>query len=716
MIKNTKERGPLINSRLRIQRPQDFLNRETGWLNFNLRVLGEVMDKRNPLLERVRFLSISDSNLDEFFMKRVGGLKTQVAYKVKSKSIDGKLPTEQLREIRNHVLKMTHLQSKCLTESLIPELKQNGISFVNYHDITEKEKTEVIKYYRKNIYPILTPLSVDSGHPFPFISNLSISLAVALASPQSDEKLFARIKIPKTFPAWIPLKSPSKQPIALKSMRAKKQTENIRFLSVIEIIQNNLADLFPHLQVLNSMAFRVTRNADVSQDTDDAEDLLQMVADELKQRKFADIVRIEHGKDFDPWLLTFLTTELNLHDDDVYETEGLLDYCDLTEIINLDLPHLKFPCHTPVIPSAFLDKSKSIFDLLKENDYLIHTPFESFTDTVEKFILTAAEDPKVLAIKMTLYRTGDNSQLVNYLIHAAEKGKQVVCLIELKARFDEQRNINLAQTLEDVGIHVVYGIVGLKTHSKTTLVVRQEKKGLKCYAHIGTGNYNATTARLYTDLSLMTSSDSITSDILEFFNYLTGRSLKQNYNNLLVAPLNMFEKFMYMIQRESENASQGRPARIIAKFNSLEESDISMALYKASNSGVKIDLIVRGFCCLRPGVKGLSENITVTSIIGRFLEHSRMFYFRNAARNPDEGEFYIGSADWMYRNLHARVEAIVPIFNPVLKKKCWNILNMCIRDKRQSWAMDSEGHYHKGKSNQTGVQENLIKLTLKHLL
>jgi len=708
--KGTRSSLKNLRSGKRKKRPQvmehplssatEFTNRELGWLNFNRRVLFEAEDARNPLLERVRFLSICNSNLDEFFMKRVGGLKRQVAIGISPKSSDGKTPMQQLQEIRTQVLKIMKEQSHVFSKVLRPALVQNGIHLLRWTDLTVKEREWTQKYYVRNVFPVLTPLSVDPGHPFPFISNLSTSLGITLKHPDREDKLFARVKIPQVLPQWIRVEADT----------AAGSTD-LRFVNLVDVIKENLAALFPAMQVLNVMPFRLTRNADISRDEEDAEDLLEMIEEELRLRRFAEVVSLEHGPHPDPWMLQFLREELELSEDDVYELpeELDLDYTSLNIFADLNIPKLKYEPWMPVVPSAFLDEDPTqIFQALKHSDQLVHHPYESFGASVEKFIRAASDDPKVLAIKMTLYRTGDKSPFIKSLIRAAEDGKQVVCLIELKARFDEERNIYWAQELENAGVHVVYGVVGLKTHAKTALVVRQESEGLRCYAHIGTGNYNIATARYYTDLGLLTSREEITSELVEFFHYLTGRSLKNNYERLLVAPVNMFTRFKQMIERESEHARAGRPAQVFAKMNNMEENDIAMALYNASQSGVDIDLIIRGFCCLRPGVAGLSEKIRVSSVIGRFLEHSRLFYFRNGATHPLDGEFFLGSADWMYRNLHARVECVVPIQEKALREKLWEIIQAYLKDQRQTWDMHSDGTYTQRKSNDPGIQGQLM--------
>ena len=450
---------------------KEFTNREIGWLNFNLRVLAEAEDPRNPLLERLRFLNISGSNLDEFFMKRVGGLKRHVAYGVSQKSSDGQTPSQQLAAIREFVIPMYQAQANCFNKLLLPELNKNKVFLVKWKDLSAQEKEQIKKYYIRNVFPVLTPLSVDPGHPFPFISNLSVSLGVSLKHPGSEEKLFARVKVPKVLPQWI---------------RVQGDGEDFKFVSLLEVVTANLQDLFPSMQVLGVMAFRLTRNADSDTDQEDAEDLLQMIEEELRQRRFAEVVRLEHGPQPDLWMRKFLMDELELSEEDVYELPTDLEVSDLGPVIDLPLANLKFDTYTPVVPVAFSEDGNNLFQAIKLSDQLVHHPFESFSATVENFVRSACDDPKVLAIKMTLYRTGDNSPFIKSLIRAAEEGKQVVCLVELKARFDEERNIYWAQALENAGVHVVYGVVGLKTHAKTTLVVRQEQEGLRCYAHIGT--------------------------------------------------------------------------------------------------------------------------------------------------------------------------------------------------------------------------------------
>lgn len=704
-VKTTRKRTPKKIKVLEhpLSSGVEFTNREIGWLNFNRRVLFEAEDQRNPLLERVRFMTICNSNLDEFFMKRVGGLKRHVAYGISAKSSDGKSPQEQLKEIRRIALHMIQEQARVFAKLLKPELKDKGIQLLKWQELTAKEKDFLQKYYQKNVFPVLTPLSVDPGHPFPFISNLSTSLGVTLKHPEKDDKFFARVKVPQVLPQWIKLEDES------GGMQ--------RYVSLIDMIQEYLKDLFPSMLVLNVMPFRLTRNADIARDEEDAEDLLSMIEEELRLRRFAEVVRLEHGPQPDPWMLKFLMEELELADEDIYELPEELDFRGLQIFADLKLPKHRYSPWTPVVPHTFVEEdTNQFFSHLRRSDHIVHHPYESFSASVEKFIRLSSDDPKVLAIKMTLYRTGDNSPFVKALSRAAELGKQVVCLVELKARFDEERNIYWAQELENAGVHVVYGVVGLKTHAKTALVVRQEPEGLKCYAHIGTGNYNVQTSRFYTDLGLFTARDEITSELVEFFHYLTGRSLKNNYQYLLVAPVNMFARFKWMIDREAENAKAGKPAHVFAKMNNMEENDISMSLYAASQKGVEVDLCVRGFCCLRPGVQGLSEKVRVFSLIGRFLEHSRIFYFRNGAENPVDGEFFIGSADWMYRNLHARVECLTPILDRSNREKLWEIIQVYLKDQRQTWDMNKEGLYAQRKGNEVGAQQVFMSLAQSRAL
>jgi polyphosphate kinase len=661
--------------------PDEFINRDLSWLQFNRRVLHEAMDERNPLLERVRFHNIFNSNLDEFFMKRVGALGGLLDASPAAPTRDGLMPEQQLKLVRDAVIKLLQQQADSFRQQIRPALREHGIEFVEWSDLSDAERREAEHYFRATVFPILTPLAVDPGHPFPFISNLSVSLAVILQHPDRTENLFARIKIPEMLPSWLRLKS-------------NETAERFRFLSLYDLIRNNLDDLFLDMRIVDVTFFRITRSAEPEVEEDDEpEDLRQSVEEELRQRRFAPVVRVEHDADFHPEIRALLIEEMELMPGDFYEAPLGLKFTDLSPVVDLKLPKLSFAPWTPCVPLALADTDTDIFNTIRSSDLLVHHPYESFHASVERFVTAAANDPKVLAIKMTLYRTGDESPFIRTLIRAAESGKQVVCLVELKARFDEQRNIMLTRALEKAGVHVVYGLLDLKTHSKVTLVVRQDADGIRCYAHIGTGNYHAITARLYTDLGLFTTDPDITGDLVELFHYLTGRSIKKDYRKLLVAPVNMRRQFVELIDREIAHARAKRPARIIAKMNSLEDRKMIAKLYEASAAGVEIDLIVRGLCCIRPGVPGKSERIRVTSIIGRFLEHSRIFYFLNGQSDPLDGDLYIGSTDWMYRNLMGRVEVVVPIQLRALRERCWEILQIALNDHRQAWDLKPDGSY-----------------------
>lgn len=660
--------------------PSRYFNRELGWLNFNLRVLQQAMDLDVPLLERVKFHQIFTTNLDEFFMKRVGGLKRQVSANVSALSFDGRTPVQQLADIRAAVLPMLEMQAKSIQDDIKPSLAQHGAYLLKWRDLTESEREFAQGYFRNNVFPVLTPMAVDPGHPFPFLSNLSLSLGVKLYHPKQEERLFARVKVPNVIASWLRLDLPEN-----KSAH--------RFVSLVEVIRHNLGSLFPGMQVLSVTPFRVTRNADVERDEEDAEDLLELVEQELRERRFEKIVRLGHDPSADPWTLQFLMRELELTEQDVYELPAGLEFTTIGAMYDLDLTGCKYPAWTPTIPPRLSDDQADIFGVIRNGDLVVHHPYESFGDSVERFIRGAAADPKVLALKITLYRIGDSRSLMDSLIHAAEEGKQVVCLVELMARFDEQRNIFWAHQLERAGVHVVYGIVGLKTHTKLALVVRQEGERLRSYVHIGTGNYNIQTARLYTDIGLFTCRPHITEEVVELFHYLTGRSLKGNYKHILVGPVNLAPRFIEMIDREIANLNMGLPAGIIAKMNQLEDRRIIRALYRASQAGVPIKLLIRGFCTLRPGIPGLSENIQVSSIIGRFLEHSRIFYFRSGAEQEIDGRFFIGSADWMYRNLNRRVEIVAPIEDLSCRQRLWQILQVSLSDQRLAWDLCADGSY-----------------------
>ncbi len=651
----------------------EFLDRDLSWLEFNRRVLHEALDDRTPTLERLMFLGIFTSNLDEFFMKRVGLLGRKLA--------NSEQRQRRLATVRETILPMVEQQTNCYEQEIRPVLAKHGIHLLRWDEMNEEEAEVANRYFRDNVFPVLTPQSVDQSHPFPFMSNLSTSLAIALSSPNGDEKLFARVKVPKTLPQWIE--------VAAENRPGGER----RFAYLQDIIQANLPELFPGMTILDVMPVRVTRSAYLDYEEDDVEDLLELVAEEVRQRRLLHVVRLEHNSTENSWLLDKVVKQLDLSNDQVYERQGVLNYCDFSAIAGLKVPELKYSSWTPVVTPAFSGDDADMFALIRAGDVIVHHPYESFDASVLRFIRAAVDDENVLAIKMTVYRTSDDSPFMPLLIHAAETGKQVACLVELKARFDEQRNIRWANALEDAGVHVVYGVMGVKTHAKTCIVVRREPDGLRCYAHIGTGNYNSQTAKLYTDLGMFTCNPDVTADVVALFHSLTGRSLKHNYRKLLVAPVNMKERFLSLIEREAEHHAAGRPAQVIGKMNQLEDPQVIRALYAASQVGVPIDMIVRGFCTMRPGVPGLSPTINVTSIIGRFLEHSRVFYFRNGQEDPLEGEFYLGSADWMSRNLNDRVEAITPVEMRSLRERLWEILSTMLVDQRQAWEMNADGAY-----------------------
>lgn len=700
-----------------------FLNRELSWLQFNRRVLHEALDPRTPLLERVGFLAIFSSNLDEFFQKRVGGLKRQIAAGVTTRTPDGLTPSQQLLAIREAVLPMLREQAEGFTQLIKPELAQRGVHLLEWGQLTAAQRQEADDYFQRNLFPVLIPLAVDPGHPFPFISNLSLSMGVMLRRPvrgdgrakrrEGEHPLlrglhFARVKVPRVLPRWVRLTC--------------EQRDEHCFIHMTQILQQHLGRLFEGMEIVEAQPFRVTRNADVERDEEDAEDLLELIEQELRERRLAQVIRLEVSGRADHPMSRYLMDELRLEPADVYEMPAELDYTDLWTIHALSLPEHQYRPWVPVTPPRLRDGEADIFSVIRAGDLLVHHPYESFGASVERFIRAAADDPQVIAIKLTLYRTSEDAPFIPQLIRAAQSGKQVVCLVELKARFDEQRNVQIAQRLEKAGVHVVYGIVGYKTHTKTALVVRQEAGAMRCYAHISTGNYNPSTAQLYTDLSLFTCDERITADLVELFHHLTGHSIQRRFAHLIVAPANIRERFTGLIDRQIERAAAwrergGDPAdprrpRIIAKINSLEDQDICRKLYEASQAGVQIDLIVRGFCCLRPGVPGLSDHIRVMSVVGRFLEHSRIYAFLNG----EHSEYYIGSADWMYRNLTSRVECVTPVYDPALQARLRQILDLMLADRRQAWDMQPDGSYVQRQpdpddpATALGAQEKLMQL------
>ena len=622
------------------------LNRELSWLEFNRRVLEEAQDARHPLLERLKFLSIFSTNLDEFFMVRVSGLQEAMEAGAEA-SPDGMKPAEQLKEIGKRLRPLLGLQTRCLETEILPALADEGIVIKPFRELNKREKRVANDYFLERVFPILTPQAVDPGHPFPYISNLSLNLGV-MVGPQMKKvselsiggsgARFARIKIPPSVPRLIPVD--------------EKET---KFTFLGRLIAANVDALFPNMRVSKCHSFRVTRDADIEIKEDEAGDLMRTMQQHVKRMRFGHPVRLEVSATMPADMVNYLTTSLELTPDDVYVVEGPLNIPDLMQLYEVDLPEMKDRPLPARIPRE-LEESKSVFDAIKRHDILLHHPYTAYS-TVTDFIKTAARDQQVAAIKICLYRTGPNSPIVESLIDAVDRGKQVAALVELKARFDEESNIEWARRLEEAGVHVVYGLLGLKTHCKLTLVVRREGKLLKRYVHLATGNYNPSTSRNYTDLGLLTVDDAISTDATNLFNSLTGFSHFSDYESLLVAPVNLRKKMIKLIHRETAHAKAGHPGRIIAKINSLTDVAIIRALYAASQAGVSIDLIVRGVCMIRPGLPGVSQNIRVRSLVGRFLEHSRIFYFGNGGKE----EVFIGSADWMHRNLSRRVEVVVPI-------------------------------------------------------
>jgi polyphosphate kinase len=677
--------------------PDYYFNRELSWLEFNYRVLAEALDPRTKLLERLKFLAIFSNNLDEFFMVRVAGLKRQVEAEVTTKTPDGLSPQQQLEAISQRLQLMVAEQHQHFEEELRSKLMAHGIHLVDYVDLNPEQRLHLQTYFKNDIFPVLTPLAVDPGHPFPYISNLSLNLAVVVKDPETGIEHFARVKVPKVLPRFVPLPESLRQ-------TANGQPNVWTAVPLEQVIAHNLEHLFPGMKIQEYYPFRITRNADLELAEDEADDLMMAIEQELRKRRMGgSVVRIEILSSTPPAVREMLMQQMGLTDHDVYQISGLIGLGDLMALMSLPLPELKDPPWTSVIPPRLqwirdldsdvsnpdADEGEDFFTVIRRQDILLHHPYHSFSSTVQKFITHAAHDPQVLTIKMTLYRTSGDSPIVNALIAAAENGKQVVALVELKARFDEENNILWARKLEKAGVHVVYGLVGLKTHTKIVLVVRRETQQIRRYVHIGTGNYNPKTARLYTDMGLLSCREDLGADLTDLFNYLTGYSRQQQYRKLLVAPVNLRDRMMKLIQREMEHAKSGIHGRIVAKMNALVDPKIIALLYEASQAGVQIDLIVRGMCSLRPGLKGVSENIKVISIVGRYLEHSRIFYFHNNGKE----EIYIGSADWMPRNLDRRVEAVAPVEEPALVKDLQTILGIMLADNRQAWELQSDGSY-----------------------
>ena len=660
-----------------------FINRELSWLDFNSRVLAQAEDPSVPLLERVKFCAIWSSNLDEFFQVRVAGLKDQLAGQFTGTTPDGRTAAQQLHEIRTEVDAQMDRAARCLS-GLNVELADAGIEILNWDDLDDEDRKFLSGEFDDRIYPVLTPLAVDLGHPFPYISNLSLSLGVLMIDPADGHQRFARLKVPATFGRFLQL------------------PDEHRFVPVEQVVAAHLPTLFPGMEITETVAFRVTRNADLAVDEGEAQDLLAAVEVELRRRRFRSVVRLEVEHLVSSEIRSLLIEELDIERDDVYEADTLLELSSLWDLFAVDRPDLKNPSWksvNPLPPTTPGDKPIDLFARIREGDILVHHPYDSFTATVQEFIWQAANDPKVLAIKLTLYRTSGDSPIVRSLIRAAESGKQVAVVVELKARFDEEANIEWARRLEQAGVHVAYGLVGLKVHAKTCLVVREEADGVRRYCHIGTGNYNSITARVYTDLGLFTADPEIGVDLTQLFNSLTGYGRNIEFRRLVPAPQGLRPTVTELIQNEAARGSEGR---IIIKMNSLADADMVEALYEASQAGVDIDLIVRAICCLRPGVPGMSDTIRVRSLIGRYLEHSRIYYFGNG-EDIGAPAYYIGSADLMPRNLNRRIEALVAVVNPDLRRRIDQVLEINLKDDTLAWDLMPDGSWRRVE-NHTGFE------------
>ena len=672
--------------------PEHYLNRELTWLAFVKRVLNEAEDERTPLLERVKFVAITGSILDEFFMKRIGGLKQQLAAGVHKLTVDGRTPLQQIEECHDLILPLNAAQQD-IWAKLRHKLSKIGVEVARYESLSDDDKDWLREDYLENVFPLVTPQAMDPAHPFPFVSNLSLNLLVSLHYPNDPAPLMARVKVP--LGSGVP--------------RFVRVRDGMLFVPVEEIIANNLDLLFPGMVVERTELFRVTRNADVESDEDKADDLLALIESELQERKFAPIVRLEVAKGMDATHRGRLAAELGLDEQaDVFEVEGFLGLGDLFQLASLDIPEHRDPDHRPVDAPSLVGQSNVFHAIREQGALLLHHPYEAFGTSVERFLREASEDPKVRAIKMTLYRTSSKSRVIHHLINAALNGKQVAVAVELKARFDEEANINWAGKLEQAGIHVTYGIVGLKTHCKVILVVRRDHDGLRRYVHLGTGNYHEETAKLYSDIGLLTCDPNIGRDATELFNYLTtGYKPSRSYKKLLPAPKLLKPALLKKIRREIRRVSEGGKGLIQIKTNALEDVDITRALYEASQAGVKVDLIVRDSCRLRPGVPGLSENIRVVSVVGRFLEHSRIYYFHNGGND----EYYIGSADCMTRNLMSRVEVLTPVEPEALKAELRTVIDVLLHDQRSAWDMQPDGTYvqRNGDKNIDGTHQQMIK-------
>jgi len=670
--------------------PSLYINRELSLLQFQRRVLEEALDDHNPLLERLKFLAIFGSNMDEFFMVRVSGIRKQVEARIMEVSPDGLTPPEVLAATRKFALEMYGNALQCLKRKILPQLDKTGIHLLDYRKLSNAQVKKADDYFTEVVYPVLTPLALDPGHPFPHISNLSLNLAIVIRDKKGSEK-FARLKVPNTLPRIVPIKR--------SSGSARKDgtiPHHHYFVWLEQVISANLASLFPGLEVVAAYAFRIIRDADVEIQELEAGDLLETMQQSMRKRKFGSVVQVEIYDSMPAPIRELLIENLEIKRNDIYVLPAPLGLSSLWQIYNdVERHDLKFPVYKPVVPEVFANATVAgdIFEAIKQESILLHQPYDSFNPVID-FLLAAARDPHVLAIKQTVYRVGQNAPVVEALLEASERGKQVAVLVELKARFDEESNIGWAQTLEQVGVHVVYGLVGLKTHCKITMVVRKEGDGIRRYLHLATGNYNAVTSRIYEDIGIFTCDEAIGSDVTDLFNYLTGYSKKQDYKKLFVAPVNLRKGLEKLIRREIEHAKGGHKAHLIFKVNSVVDPHIIKLLYEASQAGVKVDLLVRGMCCLKPGIKGVSDKINVVSIVGRYLEHSRVYYFCNNGKE----EIYIGSADLMRRNLDHRVEVVFPVENPEhIYYLRYQMLETQLKDNVRARVMQEDGTYVRRK-------------------
>ncbi len=676
-----------------------WIDRDLSWLDFNDRVLAEAQDERTPLLERAKFLAIFSSNLDEFFMKRVAVLRKQLNPE----------RLELLSRLREKLVSGLLRQAECFRNGILPGLAAEGILIRRWEELNEDQQQECARYFDEQVSPALTPIVIEAAHPFPFLSSLSTSLAFALKDAARGETMYARVKVPTVVKQWV-------------RVRADMDPAQTLLVPLYEVIRGNIHKLYDGMELSGATLFRLTRDAEPELEEDPDDEYSEQVKERIRLRRYEPVVRLEFGPGSNPEIRTILCDRFGLQPFDVYDLPEEVDYTSLFELLSLPGAALHDAPWVPVTPPALNDPHPDFFGAIRAEDVLLSHPYESFDASVEHFVAAASQDPQTVAIKMTAYRIGDDTPFVKSLIHAAEAGKQVACVIEIQARFDEERNLHWAAELQRVGAHVTFGVKGLKVHAKTILVVRKEPSGLRAYVHIGTGNYHVRTARMYADVGLLTCDPHITRDIVKLFHYLTGHSQTPVYESLLVAPTGMRPRFLALIKREIENKKAGRPAGIIAKLNQLEDPEMIQAICDASSAGVPVDLIIRGFCCLRPGVPGRTENIRIRSIIGRFLEHSRIFHFAAGHENPLDGDFFIGSADWMYRNLSKRVEVVTPVTSQGPKEKLWEILDIYLKDRRQAWVLGSDGNYSRltpdGSSDEwarLGAHESLMKITRQRL-